>query len=362
VLVDYFLHDGMLAAISLSRDGVVGHPSLIREPELGQIVHSLLFDLRGAAFAPVHERPSGDLNDGLAELAALLLWPILREPPGDRWPTSLAIVPAGPLARLPWAAFPLPDGRALCEAMELVVVPGLRLSMIGASAKARATPEGEGHDPPLVVASDAGELQSVVRETRAVTDHFPGARLLTGTDASAERFLEAAPRAPWIHFAGHGHFRADAPHESALLFADRWLLADELAELRLSASWVGLSACQTARALVRPGEEWFGLARSFLLSGARTVLASQWDIEDDAAARLMADLYRRLAAGDSLGRALSGAQASRFRDGAPPLEWAGFVILGAPGPVETPNRRPRSGPSKPPWASATITAHLEVLP
>jgi len=168
----------------------------------------------------------------------------------------------------------------------------------------------------------------VERETRALAERFPGARLLAGRDATAGRFLEAAPGAPWIHFAGHGHFRADAPHESALRFADRWLLADELAALRLRASWVGLSACQSARALVRPGEEWFGLARSFLLSGARAILASQWDIEDAAAAALVVELYGLLAAGRSLQQALSGAQAARLHCGAHPLEWAGFVILG----------------------------------
>ena len=36
----------------------------------------------------------------------------------------------------------------------------------------------------------------------------------------------------------------------------------------LSARWVTLSACHTARALLRPGEEWFGLARAFMLAGA----------------------------------------------------------------------------------------------
>jgi len=327
VLVDYFLHGGALGAIAVTRHGLQGHAKLLGERDLGRLVHSLLFDLRGAAFMPAGERKfTPGIDEQLTELAALVLWPILDRLPGLTEPDSIAIVPVGPLARLPWAALPLPDGRVLCEAMELVVIPGLRLAGTGARVGV-----SRDHAAPLIVASDPDELPNVERETRALAERFPGARLLAGRDATAGRFLEAAPGAPWIHFAGHGHFRADAPHESALRFADRWLPAEELAELRLSASWVGLSACQTARALVRPGEEWFGLARSFLLSGARAVLASQWDIEDEAAARLMVDTYGRMATGESLPLALSRAQAASHREGTHPLEWAGFVILGGLG-------------------------------
>src|SRR5437667_12900489 len=55
------------------------------------------------------------------------------------------------------------------------------------------------------------------------------------------------------------------PHESAR----------RLDALRLAARGVALSACQTARALVRPGEEWFGFPRSLLLAGAGAVLRSE---------------------------------------------------------------------------------------
>src|SRR5204863_3946357 len=96
-----------------------------------------------------------------------------------------------------------------------------------------------------------------------------------------------------------------------------------------------LSACQTARALVRPGEEWFGLARTLLLAGSGAVVASQWDLDDAAAARLMGALYRRLGAGEALGPALSHVQADAHRDGVHPLHWAGCVRLAGPGRSET---------------------------
>ena len=111
---------------------------------------------------------------------------------------------------------------------------------------------------------------------------------------------------------------------------DRWLLAGELAGLDLRARWVTLSACHSARALVRPGEEWFGLARSFLLSGAAAVVAAQWDVDDEATALLMSDLYTRLASGIPLARSLAGAQWARAAAGEHALDWAGFAVLGGP--------------------------------
>jgi hypothetical protein len=93
---------------------------------------------------------------------------------------------------------------------------------------------------------------------------------------------------------------------------------------------VTLSACHTARALVRPGEEWFGLARAFLLAGASAVVAAQWDVDDEATARLMSDLYARLATGTPLARALAEAQAARALAGEHPIDWAGFAVLGGP--------------------------------
>jgi hypothetical protein len=336
MLVDYLVHEGVVGALAIARDGLVGRPSLVTEAQLSQRTHALLFALRGAAYAPAGTRAADPaIEQQLAELASLALWPLLR----GRTPGGLAIAPAGPLTRVPWAALPLPDGRLLCEACDTVVVPGLRLAL---SRREHATTRG---GMPLVVAADAGDLAAVGPETNALLAAFPDARMLTGAQATAERFMTLAPDAPWIHFAGHGGWRADAPHESGLRLHDRWLLAGELAALTLSAEWVTLSACHTARALVHPGEEWFGLARSFLLAGAGAVVAAQWDVEDGPTAELMAGMYARLAAGEPLARALAGAQAERRAAGAHPLDWAGFVALGGPALLDS-GRAPGREPGK----------------
>ena len=318
-LFDWFTHDGALGAITVRRDGLAARARLVNEERLALLVGSVLFSLRSAAFTPASLRsPDDELASRLEELASLVLWPLLRGTPA-----AFALAPTGPLARLPWAAMPLPDGRRLCEAGASIVVPGLRLGLARAVRVA-------GRGAPLVVAVDAGDLEAVNAETAAVTAAFPDATVLAGPDATAERFLALAPNADWIHFAGHGGWRADAPEASGLRMHDRWLLAGELADLPLSARWVTLSACHTARALVRPGEEWFGLARAFLLAGAEAVVAAQWDVDDEATARLMSDLYSRLRARTPLARALAEAQSASAGRGEHPIDWAGFAVLGGP--------------------------------
>ena len=318
LLIDFSLHRGSLSGFAVSRGGPRLVRGLVREAELLRIGHEVLFELRRAALQDSSARVLRPmLSRALSELASLALWPFLGR--GDL-PRTLAIVPVGPLARLPWAALPLPDGRSLGEATRIVVVPGLR---VGLAHRTPARPSGA----PLVVASPHGELENVVPEAEAVCRALPGAALLSGADATASEFLVRAAGAPWIHFAGHGLFQAG---RAGLRLSDRWVLAHELEYSKWTAQCVVLSACQTARALVRPGEEWFGLARTMLLGGCRAVLAAQWDVEDGAAARFMTRVYERLRVGDPLGDAVSNTQAALSAAGAHPLDWAGFVVLGGP--------------------------------
>jgi CHAT domain-containing protein len=96
---------------------------------------------------------------------------------------------------------------------------------------------------------------------------------------------------------------------------------------------VVLSACDTSRGRLLPGEGVLGPAQAFLQSGSASVLASYWRVDDEATSSFMQRFYRyllldHLPAAAALRRAqLDQAEAS------PSYDWAAFALYGLPDAV-----------------------------
>jgi CHAT domain-containing protein len=108
-----------------------------------------------------------------------------------------------------------------------------------------------------------------------------------------------------------------------------------VAQLKLNADWVVLSACNTI-AGDKPGAEALsGLARAFFYAGARALLVSHWAVESNAAAQLTTATFDLLAREPKLGRAeaLRRAMLDYMNDASDPRRaypafWAPFVVVG----------------------------------
>lgn len=97
---------------------------------------------------------------------------------------------------------------------------------------------------------------------------------------------------------------------------------------------VVLSACRTGVGSDPVGEAVLGLRKAFLFAGARSVVATLWDIPDRASAQLMVKFVEHHLRGVAKGEALCQAQremiASRRNqhDAAHPVFWAAFCLTG----------------------------------
>ena len=103
-----------------------------------------------------------------------------------------------------------------------------------------------------------------------------------------------------------------------------------MAQLKLNADWVVLSACNTI-AGDKPGAEALsGLARAFFYAGARALLVSHWAVDSDAATRLTTATFDMMQSDPKLGRAeaLRRAMLAYMNDATDPLN-AYPALLGA---------------------------------
>ena len=82
---------------------------------------------------------------------------------------------------------------------------------------------------------------------------------------------------------------------TATAFDDGLLTSSEVAQLKLNADWVVLSACNTAAADKPGAEALSGLARAFFYAGARALLVSHWPVESEPAVKLMTTMFATIA-------------------------------------------------------------------
>jgi CHAT domain/Protein of unknown function (DUF4242) len=158
--------------------------------------------------------------------------------------------------------------------------------------------------PPLP--ETAKEVREVAASVKAkVTDVF------VGPDATETRVKrEKLDQYRIVYFATHGLLAGDISGfakleaEPALVlslpekpteFDDGLLSASEVAQLKLNADWVVLSACNTTSGETPGAEALSGLARAFFYAGGRSLLVSNWEVESNSAVALMVETFRSLA-------------------------------------------------------------------
>jgi CHAT domain-containing protein len=258
--------------------------------------------------------------------------------------TSLVIVPDGVLWELPFQALMNAKGRYLLEDHTIAYAPSLTaLREISKRNPARATaPQSllAFGNPSLTPTDQLPALPKAEAQVRELGALFGAAnsKVYLGAEASEQRFKAEAANYGIINLAAHGIFDDQQPMASRILLAqsgsdDGRLEAHEIMQLPLKAELVVLSACETARGYIGPGEGVIGLTWAFLNAGAPAVVVSQWQVREDSTAALMKNFYQQikipsanLTRANALRQAaLSVMQNDRYRH---PFYWAGFVLIG----------------------------------
>jgi hypothetical protein len=214
---------------------------------------------------------------------------------------GIVVVPAGPLASIPWGVLPDLRGRPV------TVCPSAS-SWLAAWRRSQADATWPPSGKPVLVAGP--DLEHAAREVTEIADTYPGCRPLLADAATVSATLGALNGAPLAHLAAHGHHDQENFLFSRLDLADGPLMAYDIQQLTAVPRHVVLSSCDVGRTVVRPGEEILGFTAALLYMGTATVTSSVTRVSDDAAVGIMTAYHRLLAAGTRPAEALAGATAT----------------------------------------------------
>lgn len=203
-------------------------------------------------------------------------------------------------------------------------------------------------------AEEIVRIHDILNESRISTDIF------TGRYAGEEAFYSIAGSEDIIHMATHGfHYSVmDALRASYLSgyidytdpllrnglkmagcsavethgseLSDGYMTAKEISQMDLSSTrLVVLSACNSGQGDI--GEDGiYGLQRAFKMAGAKTILMSLWEVDDEATNTMMQHFYRHLyEPGASTSQAFRLALEEMQDIYQDPDYWAPFILLDA---------------------------------
>jgi CHAT domain-containing protein len=209
----------------------------------------------------------------------------------------------------------------------------------------------------LVLAPFPDRFQGTRKEAETIVSKLDGSRRgLIGTEATEAGFKTKAEKFDLIHFASHSHLAINTPESTYVELQpeaseDGRLTVAEILPLKLGANFIVLSSCESGMGTSRfynprnpnhyhPNDEFIGLARAFLVAGAKQVLSTLWPVHDRASAEFMAQFYTNLTAFPPA-MALAATQrhfiAKNFTDDFPfampfshPYIWGAYLVVGVP--------------------------------
>ncbi len=314
------------------------------------ILHKNVSDSSVAEFCAV----SGYLYDKLLKNAA----PLLKG-------KKLIIIPDGKLGTIPFEA--LINRQAIADQANFQSLPYLvRSHDIGygysatiflnsltpksnhpeSSILAFAPSFAKGNKILLAELSERGaeyvDLVGSKQEVKNIEQEF-GGKVFIDTAATKKNFLDYSPKYNILHISTHGIMNDAKPMESKLVFfqkndtSDANLYAYELFNMKLNASLVVLSACNTGFGKIADGEGIMSLSRGFTYAGVPAVVSTLWSVNDRSTAIIMKDFYQHLGEREAKTSALRNAQLDYLTGAdqitAHPFYWAGFIAIGNNNPV-----------------------------
>ncbi len=342
VVIHYMVMEKRTYAFVFSKDKSVPPVRLSRGRE---DIETWVRDLQSAAVKEDRLEFEGGLAAPFEQLVRAPLQQALAINPK---PFPLVIVPDGPMLGLPFNALydERDGGKYLIEYAPISVAPSVRLFVYAASRNAelrKSRPQVALFGNP---ATDTNFLETLrltklprsKDEVETIQDdYYPNAVVKADDEATAEAFLQQAPKSDILHFAGHA---VVDQNNSFLVFAGTDTLDAQTLLKRIPSlphtRLVILSACSSAGGLARGltiGPEGMApLVRPFVAANVPGFVGTLWKVNDDTTRDLMVSLHCHYSHGDDVTAALRQAQLEMLQEKeaekSSALRWGAFQVIG----------------------------------
>jgi CHAT domain len=239
------------------------------------------------------------------------------------------LVPYGILHGLPLHTLPL-GGEPLLERNPVCYAPAA--AVLRHALRGRGDATGFAGGAAAVFGDSRGNLAHARSEASAVA-RLLGTTPVLGDDVTRDRVMDALQNRALLHVAGHGQLSTADGFATGLDLAGTDVLrAGDLLGRACTVRLAVLSGCDTGTSELRPGDEAVGLIRALLLSGVRSVVASQWRVSDASTADLLCGFHQvardpAIPLAEALRRAARGIRDSPGHEH--PYHWGGFALVGS---------------------------------
>ncbi len=247
--------------------------------------------------------------------------------------THLCIRPYGALRYYPLHILG-PGDEDLAQHWTVTTIPSLECLMQPApetregAVQALGLSYKDGEPFPLV------ELPGAHHEVQAIAAATKTDPLLDAEVTEARIFI-ALTSNRWVHLCAHGANNASSP-----LFQHLFVTPDAESDGRICAyeifghdlrglELLSLGSCDSALGRFDAGDNLSGLPAALLAAGVSSIVASLWELSDDAAATFFPRLYGELAQGATRLEAFRRAQLAVRAAYPQPRDWAAFCYIGA---------------------------------
>ncbi|MFO0148282.1 MAG: CHAT domain-containing protein, partial [Microcystis sp.] len=310
-----------VALFLVTREKLIVIQSDTKRDELNKLVSEYRTQLAD------HENIKYSVTD--SKLYEILIRPIESQIASSS-PKNIAIIASGQLRYIPFETlYDKKNKQVLLEKYPIYYLT--RISTSTPPATERKPLQGLAFANPKPTQK---ELKGTEIEAETISKTFPGSEKYLGTNATLDIFKKQAFRFSILHLGTHGCFDlAGCPNlgmqANTILFANKeqYNIADAALLGLKNTELITLSACKTAKEANADGQEISGLAYVLERAGAKSVIASLWNAEDNTSAEIMTQFYQNLKNGMTKSEAMRQAKLSQIKSH--PYFWSLFILIGA---------------------------------